>query len=85
MIGFSREEGDLYIDEKRTISATTLSLINEKTIFRFFRITIKDENIITRASSLIKDRNNLFHVKPEEVLNEESFYKKIKKIYKFTK
>ena len=61
LIGFAREENQLYTRETEKIKATALSVLNEKTVFRFFRVIIKNDEIIRNASSLVGDRNILFH------------------------
>ena len=81
LIGFAREENALYSKEKEEITASTLVVINEKTVFRFFRLIIDEDNIIGQASSLVEKRNKLFHVYSSKILTENEKYTNILKDY----
>ena len=49
LIGFAREENQLYTKGDDIIKASSLSVLNEKTVLRFFRIIINNE-LITLAN-----------------------------------
>lgn len=58
LIGFSREEKDLL---KEPDYPLLLALINEKTVFRFFRLINVDDGTIGMASGPVDARNKHFH------------------------
>lgn len=86
LIGFAKDENKLYIKENkkqidRIISASHLSLLNERDVFQFFRIITGNDKIIEEMSNLVYYRNKIFHVQPSVELLEdkESFIKKLEK------
>lgn len=58
LIGFSREEKDLLREPDYPL---LLSKVNEKTVFRFFRLNNIDDETISKASRLVTSRNNHLH------------------------
>ena len=79
LIGFAREEK--YLRTENKITASTLSIIKEKTVFRFFRLIINDENTIGQASSLVDKRNQFFHYHLSKILIEREEYINVFKTY----
>ena len=82
LIGFAREESKLYTNEIEKIKASSLSVLPEKTVFRFFRIITNNDDVIKDIASLVKYRNIVFHASPADSLleSEENFSKKNGKI-----
>ena len=95
LIGFAGNEDDLYVKEDNVkedgsiervrISANSLSVLKEKTIFRFFRLVTKDKEIISKTSCLVDVRNRLFHARPGEIISENNFQRKFKEYIKALK
>ncbi len=81
LIGFARQENELYTKEGDTIKAGSLSVLKEKTVFRFFRIIINNDELIKETSALVQYRNDIFHAKPSiDLLREEKeFFNRFEK------
>ena len=84
LIGFDRYEKRLYKESENEellyvndlqVKARNLSVLNEKTVLRFFRIIISNDEIvkdvIKNISHLIDYRNETFHAKPSATLLED--------------
>ena len=56
-IGFSNQRNDL----EDATSPFTFSIINEKSIFRFFRLVGFEDNLIGSIAKCVEDRNNFTH------------------------
>jgi hypothetical protein len=58
LIGFAREESNLLKEPNYPL---LFSIINEKTVFRFFRLNGLDEGMISNLSGLVTARNRHMH------------------------
>ena len=77
MVGFARTEAELY-DESGNITASKLSAVNERTVFRFFNIVDADKEAVKKAKAPVDLRNTLFHANPNKILDERGFNEELK-------